>query len=61
MKIDDLCVVCQPHPQVEWRESGLEKKYLILIFYMNEKKIMKACYYFQILLEVRYTAIVAGW
>ena len=36
MKIDDLCVVCQPHPQVEWTESGLEKN--ILISYMNETK-----------------------
>ena len=61
MKIDDLCVVCQPHPQVEWTDSGLEKKYSYSYFLHEWKKIMKACYYFQILLEVRYTAIVAGW
>ena len=56
MKIDDLCVVCQPHPQVEWTDSGLEKKYSYSYFLHEWKKnneSLLACYYFQILLEVR--------
>ena len=52
MKIDDLCVVCQPHPQVEWTESGLEKKIILFLFFTKTKiEIMKRCNCFHILLE----------